>query len=190
MARTPDERSRAEMPAADPCVPAIAFEVGERSRMARFAAGSRVVRFLIVCGFLAVAWVLGVIFGVFGTAPASADAAPSAVVIGSVVEGGASMRADGFPTSDDASVNAEAMAGRNVDGLTSQSKPGFPSPSTADHTSGSQGMVPQGSGGSILFGDVARSFSDVRLVALPAPLAAALPPVVRTAADDPSISPD
>ncbi|WP_067186026.1 hypothetical protein [Microtetraspora niveoalba] len=190
MARTPDERSRAEMPAAGPCVPAIVSEDGERSRMARFVAGSRLVRFLIVCGFIGAAWVLGVIFGAFGAAPASADTASSAVVIGSVVEGGASMKADGFPTSDDALVNAEAMAGRNVDGLTSQSKPGFPSPSTADHTSGSQGMVPQGSGGSILFGDVARSFHDVRLMALPAPHAAVLPPVVRTAADDPSISPD
>ncbi|MEV0974578.1 hypothetical protein [Microtetraspora glauca] len=190
MARTAEDRSRAEMPAADPCVPATASETGGKSRMARFVAGSRLVRFLIVSGFVAVAWLLGVIFGVFGTASASADAAPSAVVTGSVIDGGASTRADGFPTSDDALVNAEAMAGRTVDGLTSQSTPGFPPPATADHTPGSHGMVPQGSGGSILFGDVARSFYDVRLVALPAPVAAVLPPVVRTAADDPSFSPD
>ncbi|GLX01430.1 hypothetical protein Misp02_55160 [Microtetraspora sp. NBRC 16547] len=145
---------------------------------------------MIISGFVAVAWLLGVIFGVFGTASASADAAPSTVVTGSVIDGGASTRTDGFPTSDDASANAEAMAGRTVDGLTSQSKPGFPPPSTADHTPGSKGMVPQGSGGSTLFGDVARSFYDVRLVELPAPFAGVLPPVVRTAADDPSISPD
>ncbi|WP_155341417.1 hypothetical protein [Acrocarpospora corrugata] len=153
--------------------------------MARFAADSRLGRLLVIGGLIAVGWLVGVIFGVFGTAPAVAETAPSAVVTGSVPH------TDGFPTGGgiDASVNAEAMAGRNVDGLTSQSTPVLPAPSTADHTSGN-GLIPQSSGGSILFGDVARSFADPRHALTPAPLAALVPPVVRTAADDPSFSPD
>jgi hypothetical protein len=152
--------------------------------MARFAADSPLGRLLVVGGLIAIGWLLGVIFGVFGTATAVAEAAPTHVAAGSVLT-------DGFPTaSEAASVNTEAMAGRKVDGLTSQSKPGLPSPSTADDTPGSNGLVPQASGGSILFGDVARSSVDLRLTELPAPLAAVLPPVFRTAADDPSFSPD
>jgi hypothetical protein len=157
--------------------------------MARFAAESRLRRLsgrvVVLGGLMAAGWLLGVIFGVFGTATAVAEAAPSPYsVAGSVV-------ADGFPTAiEGASVDTEAMAGRNVDGLTSQSKPLVPSPSTADHDSGSNGLIPQTAGGSILFGDVARSSIDPRLTELPVPLAAVLPPVFRTAADDPSFSPD
>lgn len=177
--------------------------------MARFAAGSRLGRLLVIGGLIAAGWLLGVIFGVFGTATSVAGVAPSHdSVAGSVLSGrstGTDLVApsfrdggefsgrspDGFPTAaDDASVNAEAMAGRTVDGLTSQSKPLLPPPSTADHAPADQGLVPQTSGGSILFGDVARSAYEPRFTMLPAPLAAVVPPVVRTAADDPSFSPD
>ena len=86
------------------------------------------------------------------------------------------------------------MAGRGVDGLTSQSKPGFPAPATADHGSGDNGFVPQNGGGSGLFGpgpgDVAWFAYDPRLTTQRAPLAFVLPPVVRTAADELSFSPD
>ncbi|MEW9550040.1 hypothetical protein [Nonomuraea sp. NPDC050783] len=93
-----------------------------------------------------------------------------------------------------ASDNAEAMAGRTVAGLNSQQDPGLPSPSTAGTIlDGTNGLVPNG-GGSGPFGaavgDVARSPLDPRLQARRAPLAYVLPPVVRTAADDPSFSPD
>jgi hypothetical protein len=93
-----------------------------------------------------------------------------------------------------ATMNAEAMAGRGVDGLTSQYAPGFPAPSTAEYKAGANGLAPQPGGGSGPFGpglgDVVRSIIDPRLMVLPAPPAAVLPPVVRTAADDPSFSPD
>lgn len=93
-----------------------------------------------------------------------------------------------------ASTTAAAMAGRRVNGLTSQYTPGSTAPS-AEHTivahfvasnSGGGGSGPFGPG----VGDVARSIEDPRLMVLPVPLAGILPPVVRTAADDPSFSPD
>ncbi|GIH73529.1 hypothetical protein [Sphaerimonospora thailandensis] len=99
-------------------------------------------------------------------------------------------RVGGFPTATkNASANAEAMAGRTVDGLTSQSKPLLPSSSAEDHV-GDHGLVPQTSGESMVFGDIARSTFEPRFTKLPAPVAAVVPPVVRTAADDPSFSPD
>lgn len=176
--------------------------------MARFAAGFHLGRLLVVGGLIAAGWLLGVIFGVFGTAAAVTGAGPLHSVAGSALPGHFPMtdppgslsssagaasagRSDGFPTAiHEASVNAEAMAGRTVDGLTSQSKPVLPSPSTADHAPGDQGLVPQTSGGSFLFGDVARSAIEPRFTTLTAPAAALTPPVVRTAADDPSFSPD
>jgi hypothetical protein len=169
--------------------------------MARFAAGSRLGRLLVLGGLIAVGWLLGVIFGFIGAAPAAADARVPAHHLPAVASAGENHVAPGgavihgLPAlSDDGSVNAEAMAGKGVDGLTSQSKPGLPAPSTADHTAGSHGLVPQSSGGSGPFGpgpgDVARSAYDPRLMVRPAPMAAVLPPVVRTAADDPSFSPD
>jgi hypothetical protein len=89
--------------------------------------------------------------------------------------------------------NAEAMAGRTVDGLNSQQDPGLPAPSTAGKILDTNGLVPNG-GGSGPFGptagDVARSVFDPRLQARRALLAYVLPPVVRTAADEPSFSPD
>ncbi|MBF8186382.1 hypothetical protein ITP53_11595 [Nonomuraea sp. K274] len=92
-----------------------------------------------------------------------------------------------------ASDNAEAMAGRTVDGLNSQQDPGLPAPSTAGKILDTNGLVPNG-GGSGPFGpaagDVARSVFDPRLQVQRAFLACVLPPVVRTAADDPSFSPD
>ncbi|MET7463739.1 hypothetical protein [Nonomuraea sp. NPDC005501] len=102
---------------------------------------------------------------------------------------------DGFPTDDgavSAADNAEAMAGRTVDGLTSQSDPGLPPPSTASKILGTDGLVPGGGGGPFGpgMGDVARSFLDPRPEAGRAVVARVLPPVVRTAADDPSFSPD
>ncbi len=102
--------------------------------------------------------------------------------------------AAGIASTTVASTTAEAMAGRGVDGLTSQSTPVLPAPSTVEHTAGASGLAPQPGGGSGPFGpgfgDVVRSIDDPRLMVLPAPLAAVLPPVVRTAADDPSFSPD
>ncbi|MCT9929812.1 hypothetical protein N5079_06210 [Planotetraspora sp. A-T 1434] len=207
MTYTPEEQ-RGAMPAAEPRVDVTVAGSGRGDRMARFAAGSRLGRLLVIGGLIAAGWLLGVIFNVSGTATSVAETAPSHVAAGSVladhfptagsggsltaIPGGASTAgSDGFPTaSDNASMNAEAMAGRTVDGLTSQSKPVLPSPSTVDHAPGDHGLVPQASGGSILFGDVARPVFEPRLTHLPAPLAAVLPPVVRTAADDPSFSPD
>ncbi|MBB5140583.1 hypothetical protein HNP84_010352 [Thermocatellispora tengchongensis] len=108
---------------------------------------------------------------------------------------------DGFPliggiaaAGESAAGNAEAMAGRGVDGLTSQSTPVLPAPSTADVGAGADGFVPHGGGGPGQFGpgtgDVARSTYDPHVLVRRAPLAAVLPPVVRTAADEPSFSPD
>lgn len=107
-----------------------------------------------------------------------------------VASGSAS--ADGFPTvSDAASADAGAMAGRTVDGLTSQSKPAHPAPTTADHSAGAGGFAPRGGGSSGLgLGDVTRSVFDPWLVVVPAFGASTPAPVVRTAADDPSFSPD
>ncbi|UBU13311.1 hypothetical protein [Nonomuraea gerenzanensis] len=92
-----------------------------------------------------------------------------------------------------ASDNAEAMAGRTVDGLNSQRDPGLPAPSSAGKILDTDGLVPNG-GGSGPFGpatgDAVRSAYDPRLQAGRVPVARLLPPVVRTAADDPSFSPD
>ncbi|GAA4234373.1 hypothetical protein GCM10023075_52720 [Streptosporangium album] len=172
-------------------------------RMARFAAGTGQIvrRALAIGGLLAAGWLLVVVFGLFSAAPAAADTtaatgtarsdAPDSAASGSAVQ------ADVFPTDSgglSATGNAEAMAGKGVDGLTSQSKPTSPAPATVDHSSGADGLVPQSSGGSGLsgscVGDVVRSVHDPRLTAQSAPSAFVLPPVVRTAADDPSFSPD
>lgn len=208
MTRTSQEQRRASSPSAVPGVRVTSPGSAKRGRMARFAAGSRLGRLLAVGGLIAAGWLLGLFFGVFGTAMSVAGTTPSHDVAGSVLPdrlsgpdlglpplpGAAESHGkstDGFPTvAHDVSVNAEAMAGRTVDGLTSQSKPLLPPPSTADHAPADQGLVPQSSGGNILFGDVAREVFEPRFTKLPAPLAAVVPPVVRTAADDPSFSPD
>lgn len=208
MTRTSQEQRRASSPSAVPGVRVTSPGSAKRGRMARFAAGSRLGRLLAVGGLIAAGWLLGLFFGVFGTAMSVAGTTPSHDVAGSVLPdrlsgpdlglspspGGAGSHGkstDGFPTvAHDVSVNAEAMAGRTVDGLTSQSKPLLPPPSTADHAPADQGLVPQSSGGNLLFGDVAREVFEPRFTKLPAPLAAVVPPVVRTAADDPSFSPD
>ncbi len=105
---------------------------------------------------------------------------------GPAVAGGFPTVGEGFPA------DAGAMAGRSVDGLTSQSKPAPSAPSAADHSAGGNGFVPRG--GSSPFGpglgDLARSGFDPRLMVAPAPAATAPAPSVRTAADDPSYSPD
>ncbi|MDH2426480.1 hypothetical protein [Sphaerisporangium sp. TRM90804] len=193
------------------------------ARMARFAAGSRLVRLFAVGGLIAVGWLMGVILGLAGAAPAAADVhfpaghlAPVKVVEAvtppeEVVEtvetrdvrralsttphaalGPAS--AGGFPTmSDSPPADAGAMAGRTVDGLTSQSKPALPAPSSAEHSAGANGFVPRGSGSGPYgpgFGDVAGSVFDPRLAVMAAEPVGARLPVVRTTADDPSFSPD
>lgn len=208
MTRTSKEQRGASSPAAVPGVPVTSPGSAERGRMARFAAGPRPGRVLIIGGLIAVGWLLSVIFGVFGAAVSVAETTPSHDVAGSVLPdhfvsadpglpsspdaaGFRGESIDGFPTAaDDVSANAEAMAGRTIDGLTSQSKPLLPPPSTANHAPADQGLVPQSSGENILFGDVARDVFEPRFTKLPAPLAAVVPPVVRTAADDPSFSPD
>jgi hypothetical protein len=191
----PDVQQRAATPDADRCLPVAVSDAHRGVRMARFAADSRLARLLVLGGLVAAGWLLSMIFGVFG----SATAAHAETLSSSSSVAAGSALADGFPTASDgpsaarlstAEAMAQAMAGRNVDGLTSQSKPVFPAPSTVDHSPGSNGLAPEGSGGSLLFGEVARSVSDPRLLVVPAPMAAAAPPVVRTAADDPSFSPD
>lgn len=125
------------------------------------------------------------------------NSAPVARDVASIPARGASAPESVVPISEGlASVpeNAEAMAGLGVDGLTSQSKPVLPMPATADQSYGAQGYVPSGSGGAGLIGsatgDVARSAYDPRLMVQRVPHAVVLPPVVRTAADEPSFSPD
>ncbi|MEU8251991.1 hypothetical protein [Nonomuraea sp. NPDC048916] len=165
-------------------------------RMARFAAGvRRVIARAVAVGFLlAAGWLLAILFGMLFAAPAAAESTAATgagtplAVTGSVTDGVAAV--DGkVPALD----NAGAMAGLTVDGLTSQSDPGLPAPSTASKMLDTDGLVPNG-GGSGPFGpgmgDIARSVDDLRPEAERAPLARVLPPVVRTAADDPSFSPD
>ncbi|MFF5204956.1 hypothetical protein [Streptosporangium sp. NPDC000396] len=172
-------------------------------RMARFAAGTRLIvrRAFAIGGLLAAGWLLAVVFGLLGAAPAAADTTAATGVarfqVPDSAASGLTVQVDDFPTGSgrlSATGNAEAMAGRGVDGLTSQSKPGFPAPATVDHSSGVDGLVPQTNGGSGFsgpgVGDVARFVYDPRLMARRAPRACVLPPVVRTAADDPSFSPD
>ncbi|WP_246268513.1 hypothetical protein [Nonomuraea typhae] len=176
------------MPVAVPGDGAIA---DRRDRMARFAAGAGqvVARAAAVGVLLAAGWLLAMVFGMFSADPAAASATHTSVAAGSVM--------GDFPTAGDAASvmdNAEAMAGLRVDGLTSQSTPGMPDPSTMSKNMGANGLAPNG-GGNGPFGPsvgdvVARSVFDPRLVAQRAPLACLLPPVVRTAADDPSFSPD
>ncbi|MET9339357.1 hypothetical protein [Nonomuraea sp. NPDC003804] len=181
------------------------------ARMARFAAGacSVIARALTVGGLLAAGWLLATLFGLLTATPAAAETTPAAADVTSAAQitpaaadTTAATGADtpqavaGFPTAGGTALvmdTAEAMAGAEVDGLTSQSKPGFPAPSTAGKSMGAKGLAPN-SGGNGPFGpgmgDLARSCVDPRETAQRAPLACVLPPVFRTAADDPSFSPD
>ncbi|MEV4010723.1 hypothetical protein AB0J35_09495 [Nonomuraea angiospora] len=180
-------------------VPAHDVTTERVDRMARFAAGARrlVVRAVTVGALVAAGWLFAVIFGMLTAAPAAAEVAtPTAdahakTTAAQTVDGAASAQAPHSLTSPDD--NAEAMAGRTVDGLNSQQDPGLPSPSTAGKILDTNGLVPNG-GGSGSFGaaagDVARSVFDPRLQVLRALLARVPAPVVRTAADDPSFSPD
>ncbi|MEU0568723.1 hypothetical protein ABZ297_25550 [Nonomuraea sp. NPDC005983] len=163
-------------------------------RMARFAAGARqaLARAAALGALVAAGWLLAVLFGMISSSPAAAESTAATETPHAVT---GPITGD-FPTAGgkvSASDNAEAMAGLTVDGLTSQSDPGLPQPSTASKMLGTNGLAPNG-GGSGPFGpgmgDIARSFVNPRLAATPAPLACVLPPVVRTAADDPSFSPD
>nr|BFE84703.1 hypothetical protein GCM10020093_073040 [Planobispora longispora] len=122
------------VPAAVPSGEAIS---ARSDRMARFAAGARriVRRALMVGGMVAAGWVLSVVFGFLGAAPATAETTAVTGAAGSgPLDGAASesaLQVDDFPTEDgdlSAAGNAEAMAGRGVDGLTSQSSPVLPAP--------------------------------------------------------------
>ncbi|NUS09778.1 MAG: hypothetical protein HOV97_45280 [Nonomuraea sp.] len=161
--------------------------------MARFAAGARgvVVRAVTIGALVAAGWLLAVVFGMLSAAPAAADATAAATT-GAADTASAALSASAS-ASLSASDNAEAMAGRTVDGLNSQQDPGLPPPSSAGQILDTNGLVPNG-GGSGPFGpamgDVARSGVDPRPQSQPAIVARVLPPVVRTAADDPSFSPD
>ncbi len=206
MARVPHGQWRASSPAVRRAPVALPVDdtIPDRAdRMARFAAGTRrgVRQALAIGGLLAAAWLLAVVFGLLGAAPAIADTTATTGEAGSqtphTAASGSASRADVFPTVSgglSATHNAEAMAGRGVDGLTSQSKPGFPVPATVEHGSGANGFVPQSGGGSGLPGpgpgDVAWFAYDPRQMTRRVPPAFVLPPVVRTAADDPSFSPD
>ncbi|WP_245691331.1 hypothetical protein [Sinosporangium album] len=168
----------------------------------RFAVGARRVltRACAFGGLVAVGWLLAVLFGALGASPAAADStAATGAALSDSSDTSAADRLtgspdDGLPTvSDDVSApdNAEAMAGRHVDGLTSQSQPGFPTPAATELGSGANGFVPQSGGGQgIGPGDAARSVFDPQLTARRLPPANADRPVVRTAADEPSYSPD
>lgn len=205
MARMPQEQWRASSPAARRVPTTVSGHdtIPMVHRMARFAAGAGQIvrRVLAIGGLLAAGWLLVVVFGLLNAAPAVADTTAATGTARSGDSGsaafGSAAQADVFPTESgglSATGNAEAMAGKGVDGLTSQSKPTSPVPATVDHSSGTDGFVPQGGGGSGFsgpcVGDVARSVYDPRLTAQSIPLAFVLPPVVRTAADDPSFSPD
>ncbi|MER6510790.1 hypothetical protein ABT158_28500 [Nonomuraea sp. NPDC001636] len=193
MARTKVGQSRASSLAARR-VPTTLPEqdtTAERAdRMARFAAGARrvVVRAVTMGALVAAGWLLAVVFGAMSAAPAAADA--TAATTGAADAAPAPLSVPGYLSASD---NAEAMAGRTVDGLNSQQDPGLPPPSSAGKILDTDGLVPNG-GGSGPFGpgmgDVARSGVDPRLQYQSAVMARVLPPVVRTAADDPSFSPD
>ncbi|MGW3347674.1 hypothetical protein ACWDA3_30620 [Nonomuraea rubra] len=194
--------------------PGPTTELGDR--MARFAAGARrvVVKAVAIGALVAAGWLLVVVFGMLTAAPAAADstaatgaaessdatpaagnAAGDAVshTAGNAVGDTAAQHGLTAPVRVSASDNAEAMAGRTVDGLNSQRDPGLPAPSSAGKILDTDGLVPNG-GGSGPFGpatgDAVRSGFDPRLQAGRALPARLLPPVVRTAADDPSFSPD
>ncbi|MEV4565174.1 hypothetical protein AB0K12_15530 [Nonomuraea sp. NPDC049419] len=207
MTREADRQVRASAPAARRPRVAISAQgvtIDRADRMARFAAGARrvILRAAATGVLVAAGWLLAVLFGMLTAAPAAAD---STAATGAAAETGsqaseagsldetASQAHRSLTSPVTASVNAEAMAGRTVDGLNSQQDPGLPSPSSAGKILDTNGLVPNG-GGSGPFGpvagDVARSAFDPRLEAGRAPLARLLPPVVRTAADDPSFSPD
>ncbi|MBB5775739.1 hypothetical protein HD596_002495 [Nonomuraea jabiensis] len=180
-------------------VPAHDVTTDRVDRMARFAAGARrlVVRAVTVGALVAAGWLFAVIFGMLTAAPAAAEAttpaadAQAKTTAAQTVDAAASAQVLHSLTSPDD--NAEAMAGRTVDGLNSQRDPGLPSPSTAGKILDTNGLVPNG-GGSGSFGaaagDVARSLFDPRLQVRRALVARVPAPVVRTAADDPSFSPD
>ncbi|SDL82647.1 hypothetical protein SAMN05421874_13015 [Nonomuraea maritima] len=175
-------------------------DIERAGRMARFATGARKV-FLraAAMGALVVAgWLLTVLFGMLGAAPTAATTHADSAAAAADSSESAATAAQGAEESTaspliSVSNDAEAMAGRTVDGLNSQRDPGLPARSTAGEILHTDGLVPTG-GNSGPFGpvsgDVARSVYDPRLQAGRAPLARLLPPVVRTAADDPSFSPD
>lgn len=226
MARMPDGRRTAATPSVIRCVPVTApggqvpAVVVWVIRMARFAAGARYGRRLVIGGLIAAGWLLALFFGL-GAAPAVAatveghipgghvgsfaagvaghTAAAEAGVPRSAVSSTSHVAtgpasAGGFPTvSDIFPADAGAIAGRTVDGLTSQSTPAPSPPSTAEHSAGVNGFVPRNGGSGLSglgLGDVARS------VVVPGPLvtrvgqARADVPIVRTVVDDPSFSPD
>ncbi|GAA3253087.1 hypothetical protein [Nonomuraea helvata] len=123
----------------------------------------------------------------------TAATAPAMAAAKTAVSDAAALQSLTSPDRVSESDNAEAMAGRTVDGLNSQQDPGLPAPSTAGKILDTNGLVPNGGAGGLFgaaAGDVARSVFDPRLQARRAILARVLPPVVRTAADDPSFSPD
>ncbi|MFI7453681.1 hypothetical protein ACIBQX_39750 [Nonomuraea sp. NPDC049714] len=160
-------------------------------RMARFAAGARrvIVRAAAAGVLLVAGWLLAVAFGMLFAAPAAADTT-AATGVGTPQPATGISPVSGMTSASD---DAGAMAGLTVDGLTSQSDPGLPPPSTADNILDTDGLVPNGGGNGPFgphVGDVARSDFDPRLEARHVPWAFELPPVVRTAADDPSFSPD
>ncbi|MFB9961527.1 hypothetical protein [Sinosporangium siamense] len=156
----------------------------------------RLKRALAVGGLLVAGWLLALVFGASGAAHAAADAGGLPSFHTQTSDRLTGSLGDGFPpVSDDnaeAPDNAEAMAGRHVDGLTGQSRPGFPAPSSAEFGVGLNGVVPQAGGGHGPFGpgDLARSDIDPRVTAQRRPPVCACSPVVRTAADEPSFSPD
>ncbi len=185
MARMTAQRQR-ERSLAVRSVPTGARRV---DRMARFAAVARrvLVRAVAVGGLVAAGWLLAVVFQMLTAAPAAADSiAATGTAIGAASGNGSSLA---VVASDD----AEAMAGLTVDGLTSQSDHGLPSPGPTGQILDTDGLVPTGGGNGPFgpsMGDVTRYGFDPRLDVRRVVPAYVRPPVVRAAADDPSFSPD
>lgn len=181
------------------CVPAGARRA---DRMARFAAGARrvMVRALVAGGLVAVGWLLAVAFQMmFTAAPAAAESTAATgsgtqhmdtPLTGAPLPGASPSDA---PLPIRVSDDAEAMAGLTVDGLTSESDHGLPSPGPTGQFLDTDGLVPTGGAGGPFgpsMGDDARDGFDPRLDVRRVPPAYVHAPVVRAAADDPSFSPD
>lgn len=191
MVRTRRDRSTA-VPGAVVCLPVTSAEA-EGAAVARwrvrFVTGFRPPRWLLAGGLLVVGWLLGIVFAILGSSPAAAEtlAVAETHTAGSVAVAG-SVFSSVSPGED-----ALAMAGSRVNGLTSQSSPESPAPAVADRHHGTIGFVPQSGGGAppspsgeaVWYDHAPRAGTALRLPAATVPH-----PVGRTAADDPSFSPD
>jgi len=162
----------------------------ERAVAARWrirpVAGFRPSRLLLAGGLLVAGWILGIVFALLGASPAAAETHAGTQAVEPVVAAEAAL------SSVSPGEDALAMAGSHVEGLTSQSTPQSPV-SAADRHQGTVGFVPQSGGGAgpsasgeaVWYDHAPRTGAALRV-----PMPVVPDPVVRTAADDPSFSPD